>query len=211
MIVRPAERVAIVGLDRLSAEVFVNLVTGTTLPETGRIALFGRQTSDVANGDEWLSLVDRVGIVSERAVLLESLTALQNLAMPFTLDIEPIPADVLPNVTRLADEVGLREPVWTAPVAGLPAADQMRVRVGRALALDPPFLLLEHMTAGLAPDDGVALGRHVRELAQRRGAALVAATSDEPFARAVATRVLRWEPSTGRLSDRKAWFGGRLG
>src|SRR5262249_11127373 len=89
--VTEGESVALVGLDQPSAEMLVNLVTGATLPDAGDIVAFGRSTREIADGTEWLAMVDRVGIVSERAVLLEALTVLQNLAMPFTLDIDPLP------------------------------------------------------------------------------------------------------------------------
>jgi hypothetical protein len=68
-----------VGLDQVAAEVFTNLVTGAILPETGDIRVFGRPTSAIADSDDWLATVDRFGIVSERAVLLDQLSVLQNL------------------------------------------------------------------------------------------------------------------------------------
>ena len=46
-----------------------------------------RPTSAITDGDEWLASLDRFGIVSPRAVLIESATIQQNLAMPFTLQI----------------------------------------------------------------------------------------------------------------------------
>jgi len=30
---------------------------------------------------------------------------------------------------------------------------------------------------------------------------------DERFARQVATRILTWEPATGKLRERRRWFG----
>jgi ABC-type lipoprotein export system ATPase subunit len=211
LILREGESVALVGLDQLSAEVFVNLVTGATLPDAGHIVTFGRSTRDIGDAAEWLSLVDRFGIVSERAVLLETLTVLQNLAMPLTLEIEPLTAEARQRASDLAREVGLAESAWETPVAPLDAASKLRVRAARALALDPRILLLEHPSAGLGRDDAAALARELRAIAARRGAALVAATLDEAFARAVAARVLRWEPATGRLSERRGWLRGRLG
>jgi len=38
-----------------------------------------------------------------------------------------------------------------------------------------------------------------------------AATADQAFARAIAGRVLRWEPATGRLTEQRGWFGRWLG
>lgn len=205
------ERVALVGLDRTAAEVFVNLVTGATLPDSGRVALFGRSTADIADAAEWLSFVDRFGIVSERAVLLEQLTPLQNLAMPFTLDVEPLPAHVRSQAEQLAREIGLSQSAWEEAVTRLGPSEKTRIRLGRALALDPAVLLLEHVSAGLATGDAELLARDLARLADRRGAAVVALTVDEPFAAAVASRVLRWDAATGRLRSRRGWFGGGLG
>lgn len=211
--VAAGEQIAILGFDQVSAEVFINLATGATLPDAGEVSVFGRPTSAIADSADWLATVDRFGIVSERAVLLDQLTVVQNLAMPFTLEIEPPPDDIRQRAERLAAEVGLPASTWTRPVAELDAARRARVRLGRALALDPAVLLLEHVSAGLDRHDVAKLGADMRATAARRSVALVALTSDEPFARAVASRVLTLEPATGRLRERKGlrWFGGRLG
>jgi ABC-type branched-subunit amino acid transport system ATPase component len=200
------DSVAILGLDQAAAETFVNLVTGSTLPDSGTVHVLGRATASIADGDEWLGSLDRFGIVSARAVLLDTLTVTQNLAMPFTLEIEPPADDVRRRAEAIAGEVGLREETWTTRVAELTAAGCARVRLGRALAVDPALLLLEHASAGLAAADGAALGRDIRQIAARRGIALVAAGVDEAFARAVAARVLTLDPATGRLGERRRWF-----
>lgn len=211
--VAAGEQVALLGLDRVSAEVFVNLITGASLPDAGAIRVFGRPTSDISDSDEWLAMVDRFGIVSPRAVLLDQLSVIQNLAMPFTLDIEPPTDAIRGRAEALAREVGLAPSTWEAPVAELDAASLARVRFGRALALDPGVLLLEHVSAGLTGEAAASLGRDLREVASRRGAAIVAATMDEAFARATAGRVLEWAPATGRLTaaGRGRWFGRLLG
>ena len=208
-----AEHVALVGVDQVAAEVFINLVTGATLPEEGDIHVFGRPTSAISDSADWLATVDRFGIVSERAVLLDPLTVIQNLAMPFTLDIEPPPDEVRCRASALAREVGLDESAWERPIAALDAHARVRLRLGRALALDPAVLLLEHASAGLSAQDAGTLGADIRSIAARRGAAIVAATLDEAFARAVAGRVLKWEPATGRLTEQRSgrWFGRPLG
>ena len=50
------QHVALVGLDQPMAEVFINLVTGATLPDTGEIVLFGRATGAIHTSDDWLSI-----------------------------------------------------------------------------------------------------------------------------------------------------------
>jgi predicted ABC-type transport system involved in lysophospholipase L1 biosynthesis ATPase subunit len=206
--VGPADRVAILGFDQPSAEVFVNLATGATLPDAGEISIFGRPTHAIADSADWLATVDRFGIVSERAVLLDALTVIQNLAMPFTLQIEPPSDEVRARAEALAREVGLPEAAWSRSVSELDPAGWTRVRLGRAIALDPAILILEHVSARLSRDEVAAIGSGIREVAAARGIALVAATADEAFARAVAGRVLTLEPATGRLREpRRGWFG----
>ena len=207
-----ADAVALLGFDRPAAEVFVNLVTGATLPDAGTIRLFGRPTSSIADSAEWLRVVDRIGIVTARAVLLERLTVTQNLAMPFTLDIDPPPDDVRLRAEALAAEVGLPAASWSQAVAGTDASAHARVRLARALALAPALLMLEHSSAALSRDEADRFGRDLRAIAERRAVAVLAATADEQFAASVADRVLVLEPATGKLVERRRrWFGRRLG
>lgn len=202
---RPGEHVAILGLDQIAAEVLVNLVTGATLPERGDVRLFGRSTSAIADSTDWLALVDRLGIVSRRAVLLEGLTVVQNLAMPFTLDLDPPPHDIGQRAVELARRVGLADASLDRPVAELGPSGHARVRLGRALALAPAIVLFEHPTAEMGRDDAVAFGVLCREVP----AATVALTADREFAEAASGRCLTLDAATGRLGDASAWFSRR--
>jgi ABC-type lipoprotein export system ATPase subunit len=205
--VAAGDHVAILGFDQASAEVFINLATGATLPDAGDVSIFGRPTNAISDSADWLATVDRFGIVTERAVLLDALTVIQNLAMPFTLEIEPPPDAVRVRAEALAREVGLPEASWTKRVGELDAVGWLRVRFGRAIALDPAVLLLEHVSARLSREDVAALGEEMRGVAAGRGIALLAATADEVFAQAVAARVLTLDPATGRLkAQRRRWF-----
>lgn len=212
LVVHPGDSVAILGLDQPMAEVFVNLITGASLPDEGEVHVFGQPTTAVGDSGAWLALVDRVGIVSARAVLLQALSVIQNLSIPFTLEIEPPGDDVRARSVELAREVALPESCWSRAAGELGPADQARLRVARALALDPAVLLLEHATAAFSRDDVRAFAQDVRSLAARRGAAIVAVTADADFAAAVASRVLTLEPASGRLKERRTgWVGRRLG
>ena len=128
--------------------------------------------------------------------------------MPFTLDIEPPPDEVRGRAERLAREVGLAEATWGAPVAALDAMGWLRVRWGRAIALDPAISSCSNTPAPQLPrDDVAAVAAGIRAVAAARGIAVVALTADETFAAAVAERVLTLEPATGRLkSPRRGWF-----
>lgn len=201
--VAPGDQLAIVGLDRPAAEVFINLMTGATLPDRGDVYVLGRSTSAIKDSTEWLATVDRFGIVSDRAVLLEALSVVQNLAVPFSLDIEPPPEDVRARAVRLAREAGLDDGLWDRRVGDLDALARLRIRVARALALDPALLVLEHPTSGVGRSDVVPLGRHIRAIGEGRGLAVVTLTADQDFAELVATRVLILDPATGRLKERR--------
>ena len=127
--VTPGSVVALAGFDQMTAEVFVNLVTGATLPEEGTVRVFGRATSEIADSADWLATVDRFGIVSERVVLLEQFTPLQNIAMSLTLDVEPLPDDVRQQVEGLAiDWLPIRP--GSRYATGTIADTQARTRTG---------------------------------------------------------------------------------
>ncbi len=101
------ERVAISGIDAAGAEVLVNLINGASTPDQGEVRVNGRSTADIPDADAWLASLEQFGIVTARAVLLEGSSVRQNLAIPFSLAIDDLPADVAARVTALADEVGI--------------------------------------------------------------------------------------------------------
>jgi ABC-type methionine transport system ATPase subunit len=199
--VAPGEPIAVIGLDQPMAEIFVNLITGTTLPDQGVVSVFGRRTSDIDDSSDWLTVVDRFGIVSERAVLLQAFSVLQNLSMPFTLSIDPPSDEIRQRAIGLAVEAGIPEDDWARPVGDLDAAGRLRIRLARAVALEPEVLLLEHASAELPRGVVASIGARIQQIAGRRGCAVLSVGADPEFASAVATRVLVLDPATGRLSE----------
>jgi len=203
----PGERVAVAGLDAPAAELLVNLVTGATLPDEGRIRTFGRDTADITSGDDWLASLDRFGIVSDRAVLLEGSTLAQNLAMPFTLEIDPVAPAMLARVTALAQACGIAGE-WLMQAAGaVPSEIRARAHLARAVAMEPQLLVLEHPTASVAGPDRLPLAQDVVRVCEGRRLAALVITLDEPFAKAVASRVLTLNGATGELREKKkGWW-----
>jgi ABC-type transporter Mla maintaining outer membrane lipid asymmetry ATPase subunit MlaF len=201
--VQPGEHVALVGLDQVAAEVFTNLVTGAILPETGDIQVFGRPTSAIADSDDWLATVDRFGIVSERIVLLDQLTAAQNIAMSLTLDIDPVPEAICGSVDALGREVGLTGEALGAPVGTATSGVRQRVRLARAIAATPSVLLIEHPRAGLGDEEVAAFAADLARLADVRGLAVVVLAADADHARPFAPRVLVLNGATGELAEPK--------
>lgn len=205
LLVGEQQIVSLVGLDAAAAEVLVGLITGALLPDQGEVRLFGCSTADVQDTDGWLALLDRVGIVTERAVLIQQFTAEQNIAMPFTLDLEPVASEVRPQVEGLAREVALDEALWRVPVGRVGAEGQARVRIARALALRPQLMLAEHPSAALPPAAVDRVARDLAHIAAARSMAVVAITGDEAFARALGGTVLNHHAATGELRAHSMW------
>lgn len=202
LVVAAGEQIALLGFDQPAAEVLINLITGASLPDTGQVRVFGRSTSEIVDSADWLTLLDRFGIVSERAALLEPLTVIQNLAIPFGLEIEPPPPAIVRQASDLASEVGVTEASWERRVGDLDAALRMRVRLARALALGPGLLLVEHPTVTLPPHEVAPFGRKLRAVAEARAAAVLSMTADPAYAASASSRALRVEPATGRLRSK---------
>lgn len=205
--VAAAERVAVSGLDAGAAELLVNLVTGASLPDEGEVRVLGQRTADLAGGDEWLAWLDRFGIVSERAVMLEGSTLEQNLALPYTLEIDPVPADVKARVGTLAGECGIEPPWLTEPAAQLPPEIRGRAHLARAVALGPALLILEHPTARLAAPARVPFAADVARVCDARAVAALIITQDQEFATGAAHRTLTLDAATGELAPpRRRWW-----
>ncbi len=205
--VSDGERVALVGFDAGAAEVLVNLVTGASLPEEGEVRVFGRSTAEITTGDQWIASLDRFGIVSDRAVLLEGSTLEQNLAMPFTLALDDLPPAVIEQVAALAEECGIPAAALPQVCGELSPTLRMRAHLARAVALDPALLILEHPTARIDDRDRLPFASDVVRVAEPRRLAVLAVTNDEPFARAVAARQLRLHAATGDLvALKRGWF-----
>lgn len=205
--VKPGARVAIAGLDRISAEVFLNLLSGAILPDTGDVRVFGRSTALIQDDVEWMASLDRFGIVTERAMLLDGFSIAQNIVLPLSLEIDPIPDDVAATMRTLAREVRLPDELLERPAVQAAVPVRMRLHLARALALEPRLLLLEHPTANLPRDEVKPFAETVRSLVDARGITMVALTEDDEFADIVASERYKLQPGTGVLGAvRKRWW-----
>ena len=206
-----ADRLALKGLDAGAAEMFVHLVTGAAVPDEGAVRVAGRDTREIATDTEWLTSLDRFGIVTHRAVLLDGMSVAANLALPITIAIDPMSADIRQRVEQNAADVGLDGRLLDAPVSGLGAEQRLRLHLARASANAPEFLLLEHPTAQL--DDAAASGRvgeALRALSEARGFGWLSIGEDEAFADAAGASRLAVAPATGVVAAEKSgwrrWF-----
>jgi ABC-type transporter Mla maintaining outer membrane lipid asymmetry ATPase subunit MlaF len=210
IVVRPGDRFTVQGLDPGAAEALVHLITGAALPDRGDVRLGGRRTHDVGTDMDWLHSLDRFGIVTERAVLLDGLSIAGNLALPITLDIEPMAADVRARVEALAALVGLDAGAVDRPAVNLSALERMRIHLARALAVGPQALLLEHPTASLSPGEARTFGAALKTAADQGRLAWVAFSNDEAFAEAAGGEVGTLDFATGAWRPRRSSLWSRV-
>ncbi len=199
-------RSTLMGLDLPAAETFINLITGAVLPDKGEVITLGRPTSSIVDSAVWLKFVEQFGFVSDRIALLESMTIAQNLAIPFGLEVDPVPEDVQSRVRELAAEVGIAPSDVSTPAAEASPLLRAKVRLARALALDPRVMVLEHPTATLPPEATKPFAAALVEICRRRTLTLVALSMDEKFGKALGGRLLVWQPATGEFNERRGWF-----
>jgi phospholipid/cholesterol/gamma-HCH transport system ATP-binding protein len=202
---RRAGVVSIMGLDAPAAEMLVGLLTGAVLPDEGEVHLFGRSTHAVNDADAWLEMLDDLGIVTERAVLIAQFSVAQNLAMPFTLQVDPVAPEMRARVAALGAEVGLKEEDLDRQIAQCPPEVLVRVRLARALALDPIVLIVEHPSASLPREHVKAFATDVARVARGRQLSVLSITADEAFASALGGDTLTHEPASGVLRPRSGW------
>ncbi len=178
--------------------------TAAIVPDTGEIEVFGQATTGISDRDAWLATLDRFGMLTERAVLLDQLSVEQNLALPFSLALDDLTPNVRERVATLAEELGLVAQLGDA-VATLPAPLRLRLRLGRALALNPRVLLAEHPNATLNEEEQAVFAADLSRVVKARGAACLVLTASHEFARAAADDVFLLQPGTGALKPSSGW------
>lgn len=203
--VHQGESVALLGFDQAAAEVFVNLITAATIPDAGEVRTFGQPTTAIEDADTWLQSLDRFGILSERAVVLDNMTVADNLTMPVTMSLHDVSDAMRSKIRALAEEVGLTGAQLEQPVAALSPSARLRLRLGRALGPDPQVILSEHPNASLAPGELVSFAADYARIVTARAITSIVLTADRTFAAAIASRILTLQPATGELKPLAGW------
>lgn len=199
------QTLALCGFDRMTAEILVDLITAAIVPDSGEVTVFGQLTTAIADREAWLQTLDQFGLLTERAVLVEQFTVEQNLTIPYSLSVENLSPDLRARVAALAEEVGFTRSDLSRQSGVLPPSGRLRLRLGRALAMNPKVLLAEHPNATLAPEDATRFGADLKRIVNGRGIAALVLTADQDFARAAADEVRVLHPATGTLKSSSGW------
>ena len=141
--------------------------------------------------------------------MLEGSTLRQNLALPFTLQIDAPPPEVEEQIAALAAECGIDPADLPKTTAELPHGVRVRAHLARALALEPELLLIEHPTADVAEMERPPLAQAIASAIEGRGIAALIVTLDVEFAEVVSHRAVALQPATGAVvpwKKKRGWF-----
>lgn len=200
--VEKGEFVAIVGASGSGKSTLMNLIGGIDEPTSGRVVIDGQELYAMNESARAIFRRRNIGMVFQFYNLVPTLTAAENIMLPYLLDKrEPEKA----KLAEILDLTGLSERAGHLPSA-LSGGQQQRVSLGRALINDPAFIFADEPTGNL---DSRA-SRDVMELLQvanrRYQQTLLLITHDEKIA-LMADRILTLADgrlvSDERLKDAK--------
>lgn len=178
--------VAIVGASGSGKSTLLGLLAGLDSPSSGEIWLDGIPIHHLAEAQLSTVRGQKIGFVFQSYQLIPTLTALENVLLPFELNAN---GDGLSKARRLLQEVGLAERVDHYPVQ-LSGGEQQRVALARAFIVDPPIVMADEPTGNLDSTNGrlvldLLLGRNKRE-----GTTLVLVTHDAEVASRADRRIV---------------------
>jgi cell division transport system ATP-binding protein len=163
-------------------------------PSRGLITMFDQSLATVPRR-RLPSLRRRIGVVFQEFMLLDHLSALDNVALPLRIaGVKRRQAEE--HVAELLAWVGLAERMHARPPT-LSGGEKQRVAIARAVIGRPALLLADEPTGSVDP----AMGRRLMHLfleLNKIGTTLVIATHDEAMIREFGKPVLRL--SDGELS-----------
>ena len=172
--VAPGTILALVGPSGAGKSTILKLINRMLVPDDGRVLVDGRDTRDW----EELRLRRRIGYVIQDVGLFPHMTVAANVGLVPRLE-SWTPSRIDARVRELMALVGLpfEEFAHRAPDE-LSGGQRQRVGVARALAADPPFLLMDEPFGALDPATRAQLRRDFAAIQQRLGKTVVIVTHD---------------------------------
>jgi putative ABC transport system ATP-binding protein len=170
--------VAVVGASGSGKSTLLGLLAGLDTPSEGEIWLDG---TPIHNLDETKLAAIRgrkIGFVFQSYQLISTLTALENVLLPFELNIE---GHGLQKARALLESVGLGDRMDHYPVQ-LSGGEQQRVALARAFVVNPPIVMADEPTGNLDSANGRLVLDMLLERNSHAGATLVLVTHDQEIA-----------------------------
>ena len=170
--------VAIVGASGSGKSTLLGLMAGLDSPSSGEIYLDGVPIHDLAEADLAAVRGSKIGFVFQSYQLIQTLTALENVLLPYELNVE---GSGLARARRLLDEIGLAERVDHYPVQ-FSGGEQQRVALARAFVVEPPIVMADEPTGNLDSANGKLVLDLLLERNRKAGTTLVLVTHDPEVA-----------------------------
>ncbi len=170
--------VAIVGASGSGKSTLLGLTAGLDTPSAGEIWLDGTPIHNLKEKELAGVRGCKIGFVFQSYQLIPTLTALENVLLPFELNIE---GNGLEKARSLLSAVGLGERMHHYPVQ-LSGGEQQRVALARAFVVDPPIVMADEPTGNLDSTNGHLVLDMLLQRNRDAGATLVLVTHDHEVA-----------------------------
>jgi urea transport system ATP-binding protein len=188
----PAELRAIIGPNGAGKTTFMDIVTGKTRPDSGRV-LWGERSISLLRLSESQIAQAGIGRKFQRPTVFEDQTVADNLMMALfrprgplrVLLFRPAPADHA-RVAALAEEIGLQDAL-PRKAGELSHGQKQWLEIGMLLAQEPRLLLVDEPAAGMTLAEREHTTRLLVEAARTR--AVVVVEHDMDFVRRLDCRV----------------------
>ena len=143
--VERGEFVAIIGASGSGKSTLMNMIGGIDHPTSGSVIIEGNDISSM-NEDELAVFRRRnLGIIYQFYNLIPTLTAEENIALPWKLDGRK---ENKKRLTEMVHMLGLEKRAKHLP-GQMSGGQQQRVSIGRALINEPAFILADEPTGNL--------------------------------------------------------------
>src|SRR6185295_3855915 len=157
-------------------------IIGLVQPDRGKVFVEGRDIAPL-HGRELAGLRQHMGFLFQNAALFDSMSVGENVAFPMRRHTDWKEAEIRERATKRLADVGLEKDFDKMP-GDLSGGMKKRAGLARAMALDPPILLVDEPSAGLDP----ITAREIDELlvkTKQGGTTLVVVTHNIPSARII--------------------------
>ena len=172
---------AIMGSSGSGKSTLLGLLAGLDTPTSGEVTVNGIAISYLAE-DKLAQVRGRtIGFVFQSYQLIPTLTALENVLLPYELNSDGAQSEGLARARQLLSSVGLGDRTDHYPVQ-LSGGEQQRVALARAFILRPPIVMADEPTGNLDTVNGAAVLELLLNLNRSEGTTLVLVTHDPVLA-----------------------------
>lgn len=195
--VKQGESVAIVGASGSGKTTLLSILAGLDIPSTGEVVLHDHKLHEMNEEQRSAVRAQHVGFIFQSFLLVNSLTALENVMLPAELAGDSKAKD---KALKLLDDVGLGERGDHFPNQ-LSGGEQQRVAIARAFIKQPDILFADEPTGNLDTNTGKTVEELLFKLNEQQGTTLVLVTHDNQLAKKCQRQVVM---QAGKIIDDSA-------